>query len=1385
MNTKNQIARTRKVVIGALLLAGVLFSSFGAGKLPIAKAYEAVTSDSIYQLHKQTQMQYEKILTTGSTTTSTEVPTVDEGTFELLKILLHDLLESNGYLLNPDSQLLYFQMVPDSPYVLLGYAITSRSQIPRHLEPNVAIAFFNGSWSVRVRDINKAGFNSWLQNISDSILSDDIKPLYAYQKLPDQNLPDVSSLSYTGHFLPWQNGIAHTVTQRPGERGHVGKEIGAWDWAMAIGTEIWASMAGTVRWAQDGNSAGTFTYQNNGWWCTSQSSPPNYIVINNDDGSASLYLHLMNGGIPDSLQGGNSPRVNRADLVRYSGNTGYVCTSGDASHPPSSTGGAHLHFQVETQSNTTWYTQSADVVFSDPGWSATQNNPVSGNVRSGGGGCSNPSPNSDQIGLYADDNYCGAYKILGIGEYSNPGAMGVANDSISSIKVGGNVKATLCKDDNYAGGCEDFTSDDTHLGDNSIGNDSVSSAKVSSRSSGNPLPSDYGLCAEEGQRCAFSGTAQIYYGANNQFVGPQTYTDGVDCNNNVFGDPASGVHKQCFIKGGRPLGSTFCANENGTCSFGSGNIATVYYGANGKYNTKAGVVSSIACNNSAFPPDPFSGVDKACYYVITGSNISTPSNPNPADNSTLARTSNTVLSWNTNGTSCTIHIWGGSIDISPSNNCSSLTLGNQRGGAYNWQVTASNTSGSASGPIWHFNVKPYAPATLSISGSSATQVTLNWILSSDDNSIDIDEYDIYQNGQYVGFVTKGISNYTISGLACDASYSFYVISKRQGVLSDASNTVSRGQLGCPPTMPSNLAISGATANSLALTWQDNSNNESGFKIYRWDYQNGVWEFYLYSQVGASITTFTDTQLSCGSDYFYQVSAYNAQGESDRAGWILGTTSPCPPSDFTKISPSNSATGQSLNPTLSWVASTGATSYEYCYDTTNDNACSTWTSNGTSTNKDLSGLSAGTTYYWHIRAINSSGTTYANGSSTAFWSFTTQSNTIACPTITNWKGEYWNNETLTGTPDLCRNDPVIDFEWVAGSPDPLILDDHFSARWTRTINFAGGFYTFDVFHDDGFRFYFDNSILFENWCSGCRQTDSYTWLVPAGNHEIKLETFDSGGWASANLTWAPYQAPTPAPSANFDAWPLSGTAPFTAAMHIIDMSNISSCSWDYGDGQTSTTCTQLHNHTYNNPGSYTVSLTVSGPGGSDSLTLQNYITVNPTVNPANTGLLNPSSNAAQTGGDKNGYEVNPINAYGNDSVFAVDNNSGTNTNTSCTNSGKDKHLFYNYGINLPGTAVIQGIEVQLDAKVDGASGAPKLCIQLSWNGGASWTTAKSTGTLSTGEQTFTLGGPANTWGHSWTSSQLSNANFRVRIIDVSSSTARDFSLDWIAVRVTYK
>lgn len=170
--------------------------------------------------------------------------------------------------------------------------------------------------------------------------------------------------------------------------------------------------------------------------------------------------------------------------------------------------------------------------------------------------------------------------------------------------------------------------------------------------------------------------------------------------------------------------------------------------------------------------------------------------------------------------------------------------------------------------------------------------------------------------------------------------------------------------------------------------------------------------------------------------------------------------------------------------------------------------------------------------------------------------------------------------------------------------------------------------------------------------------------------------------------------------------------------------------------------------------------------------------------ASTGFRGPTANARDSGGDGNGYEVSPSYAYTTNGVSAVDYNSGTTTSTSCTDAGKDRHRFYNFGFALPAAAAVKGLEVQLRARADSTLGAPKICVQLSWNGGQSWTTAKSTPTLGTGLATFALGAAADTWGRTWTPGDLANANFRVRLIDVSSSTVRDFILDSVAVNVTY-
>jgi hypothetical protein len=78
----------------------------------------------------------------------------------------------------------------------------------------------------------------------------------------------------------------------------------------------------------------------------------------------------------------------------------------------------------------------------------------------------------------------------------------------------------------------------------------------------------------------------------------------------------------------------------------------------------------------------------------------------------------------------------------------------------------------------------------------------------------------------------------------------------------------------PPQPPSNLRSTDSNAGAVTLAWNDNSDNETGFYLYRWD--NSGWS--QIATLGANVTTYTDTDANCGQSR-YRVSAYNVAGES--------------------------------------------------------------------------------------------------------------------------------------------------------------------------------------------------------------------------------------------------------------------------------------------------------------------------------------------------------------------------------------------------------------------------------------------------------------------------------------------------------------------------
>jgi hypothetical protein len=77
------------------------------------------------------------------------------------------------------------------------------------------------------------------------------------------------------------------------------------------------------------------------------------------------------------------------------------------------------------------------------------------------------------------------------------------------------------------------------------------------------------------------------------------------------------------------------------------------------------------------------------------------------------------------------------------------------------------------------------------------------------------------------------------------------------------------------------------------------------------------------------------------------------------------------------------------------------------------------------------------------------------------------------------------------------------------------------------------------------------------------------------------------------------------------------------------------------------------------------------------------------------------------------------------------------------------------------------------------------VELSWDGGATWTAKKSDPTEPTNSSyAVTLGSASDNWGRGWSASDLSNGNFRVRLTCNGTDSHRDYRLDWVPVRINY-
>lgn len=251
--------------------------------------------------------------------------------------------------------------------------------------------------------------------------------------------------------------------------------------------------------------------------------------------------------------------------------------------------------------------------------------------------------------------------------------------------------------------------------------------------------------------------------------------------------------------------------------------------------------------------------------------------------------------------------------------------------AYDYRLIATNASGNSAASNTAsvttpaaLPTPPAAPSALSAVAASATRVNLSWT----DNSANESGFVIQRSvsaGPFADLATVNANVVTYADLSVVAStsYQYRVYAYNGGGNSANSNTASvTTPAPAPPTAPSNLVAITQSGSSIALTWQDNSTDETGFSLER-QLTGGV--FTVIQTLAAGVTSYLDTSLTPGTTYSYRIRAFSANGNSAYSNTATATTTAPPPTGPTancSVSPTSISVGQSVTlSTLGTVAGT--------------------------------------------------------------------------------------------------------------------------------------------------------------------------------------------------------------------------------------------------------------------------------------------------------------------------------------------------------------------------------------------------------------------------------------------------------------------------------
>jgi hypothetical protein len=382
------------------------------------------------------------------------------------------------------------------------------------------------------------------------------------------------------------------------------------------------------------------------------------------------------------------------------------------------------------------------------------------------------------------------------------------------------------------------------------------------------------------------------------------------------------------------------------------------------------------------------------------------------------------------------------------------------------QVDESNESDNQYCRTLNWVGPPVSPALTSPSDGltcQATDITLNWNTSAYALSYNVQlDNNADFSSPVIDATMAGTSRY-VAGLAENTKYYWRVRGINPAGNGNFSATRSFTTAPASPPPPPLASPNGGAVcqpTSLTLDWS----NASGAASYSVQVDNNQdFSSPVVNQSGITSSEYYVSGLSGGTTYYWRVSSSNScktSAWSVTGSFTTGDAIAAP----SLLSPDDGAGCQSTSLTLSWNSIEGATTYDISVDNNSDfSSPEVSQTDVAATSVSVSGLSAGTSYYWIARARNSCGN-YSSWSETR--SFETSSAGMTSPLLTTPE----NHST--------------------GQPLALTL------QWSALVNVLG--YRFQLDDNDDFSSPLYSEELSDNYTqvSGLLNDIIYYWHVRA-------------------------------------------------------------------------------------------------------------------------------------------------------------------------------------------------------------------------------------------------------------------------------------------------